>query len=69
MVAQTPEQRFVGVIEAARRADVHYMTIRRWLVDGRLTRHQPAGCKKILIDVNELDALIHASAAKQATRS
>jgi hypothetical protein len=51
-------KRFISVKAATVYASLCEATIRRMLEDGRLTRCQPLGTDRVLIDVCELDRVV-----------
>jgi excisionase family DNA binding protein len=58
-----PLRRWGSVKVAAERASVCTATIERWIAKGRLTAYRPPPGRRILIDLDELDRMIAASAA------
>jgi excisionase family DNA binding protein len=61
--ATASEVRFVSLGGAARRSSLSVRTLRRLIRSGRLTALRPTGGVKVLIDVQQLDAMIRESAA------
>ena len=55
--ATTHTRRLVGINQAAKYADVHPITIRRWISAGRVPAYR-AGPRLLKIDLNELDAML-----------
>ncbi|SDD89766.1 helix-turn-helix domain-containing protein [Nocardioides lianchengensis] len=52
-----PTRRLVGINQASEYADVHPITIRRWVAAGRVPAYR-AGPRLLKIDLNELDAML-----------
>jgi excisionase family DNA binding protein len=50
-------RRLVGITQASKYADVHPITIRRWVAAGRVPAYR-AGPRLLKIDLNELDAML-----------
>jgi excisionase family DNA binding protein len=50
-------RRLVGINQAAKYADVHPITLRRWVAAGRVPAYR-AGPRLLKIDLNELDAML-----------
>lgn len=50
-------RRLANLTKAAEYADVHPMTIRRWISAGRLPAYR-TGPKLLRVDLNELDAML-----------
>jgi excisionase family DNA binding protein len=57
---QRQKRRWASITSAADHCDLSEPTIRRWIAANRLTAYRPAD--KVLVDLDELDALIKASA-------
>lgn len=55
--ATTSHRRLVGINQAADYADVHPITMRRWVSAGRVPAYR-AGPRLLKIDLNELDAML-----------
>jgi excisionase family DNA binding protein len=55
--ATAATRRLVGINQAAEYADVHPITIRRWISAGRVPAYR-AGPRLLKIDLNELDAML-----------
>jgi excisionase family DNA binding protein len=55
--ASTSTRRLVGINQASQYADVHPITIRRWVAAGRVPAYR-AGPRLLKIDLNELDAML-----------
>ncbi|MBX7434576.1 helix-turn-helix domain-containing protein [Mycobacterium sp. Y57] len=51
------QPRLAGIPVAAKNADVHPRTLRRWISEGRLTGYR-VGPRLIKVDLNELEAFI-----------
>jgi excisionase family DNA binding protein len=49
--------RLASIKKAAEWADVHPMTIRRWVAAGTLTGWQAAGARHIKVNLNELEEI------------
>jgi excisionase family DNA binding protein len=55
--ATPASRRLVGIAQASEYADVHPITIRRWVAAGRVPAYR-AGPRLLKIDLNELDAML-----------
>lgn len=55
--ASTATRRLVGINQASEYADVHPITIRRWISAGRVPAYR-AGPRLLKVDLNELDAMM-----------
>lgn len=55
--ATTAEHRLTNLSKAAEYADVHPMTIRRWIAAGRLPGYR-VGPRLLKVDLNDLDAML-----------
>jgi excisionase family DNA binding protein len=58
---QRIRRRFVTTDDARERVSVSYQTLRRWMDSGLLKSYRPAGFRRPLIDIDELDQLVLAS--------
>jgi excisionase family DNA binding protein len=54
----TAARRLVGIHQAAEYADVHPITLRRWISAGRLPAYR-VGPRLLKVDLNELEAMLH----------
>lgn len=54
MAKPTTSRRLVGITEASDYADVHPITIRRWIAAGRLPAYR-VGPRLLKVDLNELE--------------
>lgn len=50
-------RRLVGITQASEYADVHPITIRRWIAAGRLPAYR-VGPRLLKVDLNELEATL-----------
>ena len=50
------QRRYASIAEAAEYVGLHDRTIRRWILDGRLTGYR-LGTKLLRVDLNEVDRL------------
>jgi excisionase family DNA binding protein len=55
--ATTATRRLVGITQASEYADVHPITLRRWVAAGRVPAYR-AGPRLLKVDLNELDAML-----------
>jgi excisionase family DNA binding protein len=55
--ATTQRRHLVNITQAAEYADVHPMTLRRWIAAGRVPAYR-AGPRLLKVDLNELDAML-----------
>jgi len=53
----TQARRLVSIQHAASYADVHPITLRRWIAAGRVPAYR-AGPRLLKVDLNELDAML-----------
>lgn len=56
-IATITPRRLVGINRAAEYADVHPITLRRWISAGRLPAFR-VGPRLLKIDLNDLDAML-----------
>ena len=64
--ATSATRRLVGINHAAEYADVHPITIRRWVSAGRVPAYR-AGPRLLKIDLNELDAMLQSLMSQLAS--
>lgn len=56
--SQRPSARnLVGIAQAAKYADVHPITLRRWVAGGRVPAYR-VGPRLLKVDLNELEAML-----------
>ncbi len=58
---------FISVAEAARRAGVSELTIRRWIAADRLLAVRPAGLRRVLVREDSLAVLLQGSYRQERT--
>ncbi len=61
-----PNQRFLGIVDAARYAGLSPESVRRLIAGGRLTAYRPVK-GRVVVDVRQLDALVLGSTTMPRT--
>jgi excisionase family DNA binding protein len=63
-LTQEVEKKWITVNQAVARVGVTERTLRRWLAEGLLKAYRPAGGRRVLIALDELDAPVEAGAER-----